>query len=140
MASRRIGSVGAAVAALNEGNLPDYLKYFDPSCPRWVPGIAEPISLENVKDNFLDLRQAFADLYLHTDMIFGDEDTVCARWRMTGRQVRAYMGFASQGRAISLEVCEIYKFSGELITETWNYGSPMQMFAQIGEDVARATP
>jgi predicted ester cyclase len=135
MKSRRIDSVCAAVAALNEGNLPGSLQYFDRSCPRWVAGVAEPLSLDNVKNSSLNLREAFDDLYLHTEMIFGNEDTVCARWRMTGRHVGPYLDIAPTGREINLEVCEIYRFSGELITETWNYGSPMQIFAQLGTDV-----
>jgi len=49
--SETVDSVRAAVAALNDGDIDGYLGYFDPSCQRWVDGLAQPLALSDIGDN-----------------------------------------------------------------------------------------
>jgi predicted ester cyclase len=130
--SGRVISIRAAVAALNSGNIDGYLQHFDPAAQRWVPGLEQPLSLANIRDSIQHLHGAFEALYLHEELLFGNEQFVCARWRLRGVHVKDYMGIAPTGREIDTQTCEVYEFRGERVVATWSYGDPGQMFRQIG--------
>ena len=130
--TRPVAIVRAAVAALNAGDVDGYLRHIDPSCQRWVAGLDQPIGVADIRTSIFQLREAFADLFLHEDMLFGADEHVCARWRMTGVHVRDYMGIAPQRRKIDLPSCEIYAVTGAAITTVWTYGDPGQLVRQLG--------
>jgi predicted ester cyclase len=130
--SGRVNSIRAAVAALNSGNIDGYLQHFDPTCERWVAGLEQPLSLTNIRDGIQHLYGAFEALYLHEDLLFGNEQFVCARWRLRGVHVKDYLGIAPTRRQIDTQTCEVYEFRGDLVVATWSYGDPGQMFRQIG--------
>lgn len=132
--STAVDAVRSAVAALNDGDIDGYLRYFDPSCPRWVPGIAQPLTLADIADNFRLLQAAFEGLHLDEDLLFGDEGFACARWRLRGLHVGDYMGFAPKGQSIDVETCEIYEVSDGLVVASWVYGDLGQLFRQIGAE------
>ena len=123
--------VRGAVAALNAGDIDGYFSHIDSSCKRWVVGLDQPLSVKDIRDSIIHLRSAFDDLFLHEDMLFGNEQFVCARWRMQGVHVKEYLGIAPQQRSINLQSCEIYAFAGESITTVWTYGDPGQLMRQI---------
>ena len=133
-ASTAVDAVRSAVAALNDGDVDGYLRYFDASCPRWVPGIAQPLTLTDIADNFRLLYAAFEGLHLDEDLLFGDERFACARWRLRGLHVGDYMGFAPKGQSIDVETCEIYEASDGLVVASWVYGDLGQLFRQIGAE------
>lgn len=132
--STAVDVVRSAVTALNDGDVDGYLRRFEPSCPRWVPGLAQPLTLAEISDNFRQLYDAFEGLHLGEDLLFGDERFACARWRLRGRHVRDYLGFAPKGRSIDVETCEVYEVSGGLVITTWVYGDLGQLFRQIAEE------
>lgn len=130
-ASKAVAAVRSAVAALNDGDVDGYLAHFDPECPRWVPGIATPIALADIADNFRLLAEAFDGLYLHEDLLFGDDRYACARWRLTGVHMRDYLGFPPHQRSIDVDTCEIYELHGDRVICSWVYGDLSQLFQQI---------
>jgi hypothetical protein len=132
--STAVGAVRSAVAALNNGDIDGYLRYFDPSCPRWAVGLAQPLSLTDIGDNLRLLHAAFEGLHLDEDLLFGDERFACARWRLRGRHVHDYLGFAPKGQSIDVETCEVYEVSGGLVIMTWVYGDLGQLFRQIAAE------
>jgi hypothetical protein len=132
--SMAVGAVRSAVAALNDGDIDGYLRYFDPSCPRWAAGLAQPLSLTDIGDNLRLLHAAFEGLHLDEDLLFGDERFACARWRLRGRHVRDYLGFAPKGQSIDVETCEVYEVSGGLVITAWVYGDLGQLFRQIAAE------
>jgi predicted ester cyclase len=134
--SRSVDVVRSAVAALNGGDIDGYLRHFDPSCPRWVAGVAEPITLTDISDSLRQLHAAFEGLHLDEDLLIGEDRFVCARWRLRGRHVHDYLGFAPTGRSIDAETCEIYEVDGELVVTTWTYGDLQQLFRQISPEQA----
>jgi predicted ester cyclase len=129
--SKPVDAVRSAVTALNDGDIDGYLGHFDPSCPRWVAGLKQPLTLTEISDNFSQLHDAFADLHLGEDLLFGDDQFACARWRLRGVHVKDYMGYAPTGRTIDAETCEIYQVSGGLVVTSWVYGDLGQLFRQI---------
>jgi predicted ester cyclase len=130
--SGQVGSIRAAVAALNGGDIDGYIQHFDPACMRWVCGLEQPLTLTNIRAGIQHLRGAFEALYLHEDLLFGNEQFVCARWRLRGVHVKDYMGIAPTRRQIDTQTCEVYEFRGERVVATWAYGDPGQMLRQIG--------
>jgi predicted ester cyclase len=126
-----VDAVRSAVVALNDGDVEGYLGFFAPSSPRWVAGLAQPLTLAEIRDNLSQLLAAFEGMYLHEDLLFGDEQFVCARWRIRGVHVNDYLGFAPTKRSIEVETCEIYELSGGLVVTTWTYGDLGQLFGQI---------
>jgi hypothetical protein len=130
-----VAAVRAAVAALNEGEIDGYFRHFDPACPRWVAGFAEPLSLADVRDGFEQLRGAFAGFHLHEELLFGDERFVCARWRLQARHVDEYLGVVARGRSIDVETCEIYEVADGAVVTSWVYGDVLaQLLTQLAVD------
>jgi predicted ester cyclase len=127
-----VDAIRAAVVALNSGDIDGYLRHFDPSCKRWVAGFDQPLTLADIRGSLHQLRGAFESLHLDEDLLFGNEQFVCARWRLRGIHVSDYMGIAPRRREIDTQTCEVYEFRGERVVATWTYGDPGQMFRQIG--------
>jgi predicted ester cyclase len=132
-------AVRSAVAALNDGDIDGYVRYFDPSCPRWAVGLAQPLTLTDIADSFRLLYAAFEGLHLDEDGLFGDERFACARWRLRGLHVGDYMGFPPKGRSIDVETCEIYEVADGIVVASWVYGDLGQIFRQIGTEQGDAT-
>jgi predicted ester cyclase len=128
----RVDAIRAAAAALNSGDVDGYLRHFDPSCKRWVAGLDQPLALTDIRDGIHYLNGAFEALFLNEDALFGNEQFVCARWRMRGIHVKDYMGIAPQRREIDVQTCEIYEFGGQRVITVWTYGDPGQLLRQIG--------
>jgi hypothetical protein len=116
---------------LNDSDMDGYLRYFDPSCLRWVAGFEQPLTLTEISDAFRQLHDAFEGLHLDEDLLFGDERFACARWRLRGLHVKDYLGYAPTGRSIDTQTCEIYQLDGGLVITTWTYGDTGQLFRQI---------
>jgi hypothetical protein len=137
--STAVGAVRSAVAALNDGDIDGYLRYFDPSCQRWVAGLDKPLSVTEIGDSLRQLHAAFDGLHLGEDLLFGDEQFACARWRLRGRHVHDYLGFAPTERSIDTETCEIYQVESGVVVTTWTYGDLGQLFRQIGAEQGEVT-
>ncbi|MCU1426867.1 MAG: hypothetical protein JWL83_867 [Actinomycetia bacterium] len=137
--STAVDAVRSAVAALNDGDVDGYLSYFHASCGRWAPGFAQPLTLTDVRDGFLQLHDAFEGLHLHEDLLFGDERFVCARWRLRGVHVHDYLGVAPTSQAIDVETCEVYEIDRGRVVVSWVYGDVIgQLVRQICGDEEKA--
>jgi hypothetical protein len=134
-----MAAVRSAVVALNDGDIDGYLKYFDPSCLRWVAGFAQPLTLADIADSLRQSHAAFEGLHLDEDLLFGDERYVCARWRLRGLHVSDYLGVAPKRRSIDVETCEVYEIDSDLVVTTWTYGDPGQLIRQITAEEGDAT-
>ena len=85
-------TVRSAVAALNDGDIDGYLRYFDPSCQRWVAGLGRPL------DGSRGRRR------LHDEILIWDSPSR----RSTSE--------------VDTETCEIYETAGGIVVTTWTYG------------------
>jgi predicted ester cyclase len=130
-AGTAVEAVRSAATALNEGKIDGYLAHFDPSSKRWLGGGATPLSLADIGDNLHQMQAAFEGLHLYEDLLFGDERFVCARWRLRGRHVGDYLGFAPTGQSIDFETCEVYEIDAGRVIATWAYGDLDQLVRQI---------
>jgi predicted ester cyclase len=130
--STAVQAVRAAVAALNGGDVEGYLGGFDPTCLRWVSGLSEPRTLDDMRDDIAQLFGAFEPLHLDEELLFGSEQFVCARWRLRGVHTGDYFGVAATGREIAVDNCEVYEHDGKRVVATWTYGDPLDLFRQLG--------
>jgi predicted ester cyclase len=131
MDSQCANDIRTAVAALNRGEVNDYLRHFGPSSVRWVDGIEEPFSLKDVEENLGQLVTAFQGLHLSEELLFGTDRYACAHWRMTGRHVGEYFGLPPTGHAIDVRTCEVYEFDAGRVSTTWTHGDLTALFQQI---------
>jgi predicted ester cyclase len=117
------------------GEIDGYFRHFHPACPRWIVGVAESLSLADVRDGFEQLRDAFAGFRLHEDLLFGDDRFVCARWRLQGRHTNEYLGVSPRRRSVDIETCEIYEVVDGMVVTTWVYGDVLaQLVTQLADD------
>jgi predicted ester cyclase len=123
--------IRSAVTAMNRGDITAYLNHFSSSCVRWIAGFDQPMSLADVGEHLSQLIGAFDPLFLDEELLIGDERFVCARWRLRGTQVGAFMGMPSHGNSIDVAICEIYEIEDDLVIESWVYQDPGQMFTQM---------
>jgi predicted ester cyclase len=132
--SQAVDSVRAAVAALNSGDIDGYLGYFDPSGQRWADGLAQPLALSDIEDSLRQLHAAFEGLHLHEALLFGDERFACAHWRLRGRHVKEYLGFAPKGSRIDVVTCEVYEVRDGRVVTAWVHGDLAQLFVQVAAE------
>ncbi|MDT5336928.1 MAG: hypothetical protein QOD90_2433 [Mycobacterium sp.] len=117
--------------ALNRGDVEGYLSGFAPDCLRWVGGLGLSLTVADIRDNLGQLFAAFDELHLDEDLMFGGDGHVCARWTLRGTHTGEYGGIAPTLREISVETCEVYKFTGDKVAECHVYGESMSLFNQI---------
>jgi predicted ester cyclase len=122
-----------SVAALNGGDIDGYLAGFSPTCLRWVSGLDTPLRLSDVEANLRQMTEAFDDLHLDEDLLFGGSGHVFARWTLRGIHSGPYGGFAPTHRAIAVQTSELYAVTGSVVTESWVYGEMTSLFNQLKE-------
>jgi hypothetical protein len=120
-----------SVAALNVGDVEGYLAGFSPDSPRWVSGLATPLTLDDIRANLTLLTVAFDGLHLDEDLLFGARGFVCARWTLRGVHVGDNGGIAPTHRDIAVESCEVYACAGGRVVESWVYNEMTSLFDQI---------
>lgn len=126
--------IRVAVEALNAGDVDTYAKALHPDAPRTTVGVGTA-SVEQSLADLRALQAAFEGFRLDADALIDGGDHVVARWRCTGRHTADYMGIPATGVSIDVSVCEIYRFDGDLVVETWLYGDPLEMIRQLGVPV-----
>jgi steroid delta-isomerase-like uncharacterized protein len=94
------------------------------------PGL-EPTK-EGVKRFFAMLRSAFPDLRMDVREILADGDLVCARVVATGTHRGDFMGMASSGSHIEVQVFDMVRIHDGRVTEHWGLMDAMSMMQQIG--------
>ena len=87
--------------------------------------------MTDVHDGLAKLHSAFENFRLVEELLFGDQQFACARWRIQGRHVNDYEGLAPKGKHIDVETCEIYEVRDSRVVTTWTYGDLGLLFRQI---------
>jgi predicted ester cyclase len=125
------GLIRSAVLALNAGDVAGYLRYFAPSCKRWICGFDEPLGLAEVQETLEQMLEAFNPFHLSEELLFANGNHICARWQIRGVQTGEFLGLTSRGGHIDVATCEIYHIVDERVLTSWVYQDPGQMFAQM---------
>jgi hypothetical protein len=122
-----------SVAAFNSGDVDGYLAGFSPDSVRRVSGLDTPLTLSDIAVNLRQLSEAFDDLHLAEDLLFGGSGHVFACWTLRGFHSGPYGGFAPTRRAIAVQTNELYAVTGSAITESRVFGEMNDLFDQLME-------
>jgi len=120
-----------SVAALNAGDVEGYLAGFSPGCLRWVSGLATPLTLSDIEANLRQMVEAFDQLHLREDLLFGGSGHVFARCTLQGVHTGQYGGTAPTQRAIAVQTSELYAVADSVVTESWVFGDLTSLFDQL---------
>ncbi len=115
------------LALANELNAPDWV-YHDPAVP-------DVRTLEDYKQWFTEIRNAFPDFHVTIEDLVAEEDEVTVRytWRgtNTGQIVRP-MPIPATGRPVTATGMSIVRFAGSKGAEVWNQTDSLGLFQQLG--------
>jgi predicted ester cyclase len=123
--------VRVAVDALNAGDFDGYARAFSPGCVRWTSGFGDA-TLEESLAQLSELRTKFSGFRLDAKLLLESGDHVVARWVNTGTHTGNFGGIPRTDRAILIDACEVYEFTGDVITRTWAYCDPLELPRQLG--------
>lgn len=75
---------------------------------------------------------AFPDLQVKVEDIFGAEDKVAVRLRISGTHAGEFLGVRPTGKRVDYESTEIYRIADGKIAEEWICSDMLTLMAQIG--------
>jgi predicted ester cyclase len=91
-----------------------------------------PANREGVKGLIAYLHQALPDLTCTIEDMVASGDTVWARLRARGTHRGTFMGVASTGRVVIVDIVDISRFDGGKIVEHWGISDRLGILEQIG--------
>jgi predicted ester cyclase len=125
------GTVLAAAAAWNAGDVDGYLSMFDPSLMHHGLG-PEPLDAEANRGFYERLSRGFPGCQLVIDDILAEEDRVAVRLRLLGEHTGDFMGVAATGRGITVNGQTILTFREGRVVERWTTVDFAALMSQLG--------
>lgn len=100
--------------------------YHDP----FTPG-GEGHGIEAITEFIVATKRAFPDFHFTVDHLFGDGDTVAWRGIATGTHLGDFPGLPASGKAITLPMCQIFRFTDGKIKELWVFTDSLSLVKQV---------
>jgi steroid delta-isomerase-like uncharacterized protein len=94
---------------LDNGNFDVLDELFSPRYQLHPGGGAEPLSLEETKDLYRRLYDAFPDLKHNLDQQLADGDRVVTRWTARGTHKAEFLGVEPTGEEVNLSGINVYE-------------------------------
>lgn len=85
------------------------------------------------------LLEAFPDLHVAPQAIFGDDKQVAAEVTLRGTQDRRFLDIPSQGRPFELEHAFIFRMADGRIQQITAYWDNVSFYEQLGQQLVAAT-
>jgi steroid delta-isomerase-like uncharacterized protein len=96
-------------------------------------GTGETIhGLEEWKQHYDELMDAFPDLHSTIDDMFAEGDKVAVRWTLTGTHKGVHRGIPPTNRKMTAWGIHIYRFSGGKLMEIWERFDTLNTVQQLG--------
>jgi len=111
------------LAALDELFSPDFV---DRS------GMTNPPTLEGSRQFFSMMFAAFPDMRFTIRQQIAEGDKVLTHKTLQGTQLGPFMGIPATGKAVAVDVMDIFTVAGGKITEHWTVGDMLGMMQQLG--------
>ena len=111
------------LAALDELYSPDFI---DRS------GMTHPPNLESARRFFSSMFAAFPDMRFVIRQQIAEGDKVLTHKTLQGTQLGPFMGIPATGKAVAVDVMDIFTVAGGKITEHWTVGDMLGMMQQLG--------
>ncbi|MEU9084817.1 ester cyclase [Streptomyces sp. NPDC048357] len=104
-----------------------------------LPGSPEPLRGREVwRTGAQAMLEAFPDLKIEVQDIFGVDDKVTVLLRFQGTQLGAFQHFEATGRQVSFRSIEVYRMEGDKIAEEWVAPDLIGLMQQISPTPADA--
>jgi predicted ester cyclase len=85
-----------------------------------------------MKQLWTTLLQAYPDLHITVEDLFGEQDKLVARNTVTGTHRGPYLGLAPTGKPVTYNEMFIVRFTAGRITETWGVVDMLAQLRQLG--------
>ena len=90
------------------------------------------LTLEQDQQMHTMFFKAFPDIHVEIEDIFGADDKVFARVRVTGTHTGEFQGYAATGKQISTVEAFVFHISDGKFIEAWNFLDILTMYNQLG--------
>jgi steroid delta-isomerase-like uncharacterized protein len=111
------------LAALDELFSPDFVDH---------SGMTNPPTLEGSRQFFSMMFAAFPDMRFTIRQQIAEGDKVLTHKTLQGTQLGPFMGIPATGKAVAVDVMDIFTVAGGKITEHWTVGDMLGMMQQLG--------
>jgi steroid delta-isomerase-like uncharacterized protein len=111
------------LAALDELFSPDFVDH---------SGMTNPPTLEGSRQFFSMMFAAFPDMRFVIRQQIAEGDKVLTHKTLQGTQLGPFMGIPATGKAVAVDVMDIFTVAGGKITEHWTVGDMLGMMQQLG--------
>jgi steroid delta-isomerase-like uncharacterized protein len=139
--SGNINVIKREIKAFNGRDWDAYLACFDKSIVTLEPEEDKPIlGHEGLRRRVATYTNAFPDVHLETERLFGDEEYVCLNSLFIGTHKGDLPGpngtkVPGTGKPVRVHGCSVFRFRNEKITEFIGYYDQVELFTQIGKKV-----
>ncbi len=111
------------LAALDELFSPDFVDH---------SGMTDPPTLEGSRQFFSMMFAAFPDMRFVIRQQIAEGDKVLTHKTLQATQLGPFMGIPATGKAVAVDVMDIFTVAGGKITEHWTVGDMLGMMQQLG--------
>ncbi|HSN75232.1 MAG TPA: ester cyclase [Anaerolineae bacterium] len=111
------------LAALDELFSPDFVDH---------SGMTDPPTLAGSRQFFSMMFAAFPDMRFAIRQQIAEGDKVLTHKTLQGTQLGPFMGIPATGKAVAVDVMDIFTVAGGKITEHWTVGDMLSMMRQLG--------
>lgn len=129
---KNIALMRRAFETLQRGDLDAAVELLTANFIANLPGLPEPLHGREVwRSGAQAMREAFPDLRIDIEDIFGAGDKVAVRVRFHGTHEGPFQGIPPTHRQVSFSSIEIYRLEGDKIAEEWVSPDMMGLMQQI---------
>jgi steroid delta-isomerase-like uncharacterized protein len=97
-----------------------------------VPGAPEPvIGRETWRYGTQEMKEAFPDLKINVQDIFGVDDKVTVLVHFEGTHLGSFQQFEATGKRVSFRSVEVYRMEGDQIAEEWVSPDLLSLMQQV---------
>ena len=111
------------LAALDELFSPDFVDH---------SGMSNPPTLEGSRQLFAMMFAAFPDMRFVIRQQIAEGDKVLTHKTLHATQLGPFMGIPATGKAVAVDIMDIFTVAGGKITEHWTVGDMLRMMQQLG--------
>ncbi len=118
--------LGTGNFTLAEELMSDDVVMYHPSSPTPLKG------REAVTGMLSTFRAGFPDLKMVVEDVFGEDDKVAIRWRVTGTQTGELFGIPASGKSMNVSGISILRLVNGKIIDDWVAEDSLGLMKQIG--------
>ena len=95
-------------------------------------GMTDPPTLEGSYQFFSMMFAAFPDMRFVIRQQIAEGDKVLTHKTLQATQLGPFMGIPATGKAVAVDIMDIFTVAGGKITEHWTVGDMLRMMQQLG--------